>query len=596
MYGLKQGDDFIFFPSYLQTTSSDPSAENPYATYPNTTICGSYVFVFYSDVYADTYEDGSNPMIAVGNIDTETWADAKVIEGAEGSIPAAISLEGDVVFDGEKYIALVTIEQSGVKENLMRGTATDPMGDWTWTQIEEVGFGSDDVLIDYSSMVAEFAKDGDGNPTGFAFLCANGQTTDGNYLPLFGYAYSNDWGQTWNLETPGQLLTIPDDGVVDGDKNLADNGFSEQFPFVIGEGETEYHLAPDSSEYINKAKTWGRPDVVVTENNNINILIKTSPTTTGSGGLSSWYSDDRGDIYMGYYNLRGHFTGSGIEWKGAKLIGNFPHTAKMSSIYDGDPSKYINQYNANMTYLGDDRLLCTYAGVQFMGGDSIPATDAWPDLSDVGYDFVEDFYATVSHNAGTDDEKWAHESVDTIKFTGGRECLNYNPYNLTNTAEHDMGFTPAKMAKKVSEADGSVTYQTYGIAMYADLTAPIADTPTRLYEYEGDYHLWDIKVNYDLNNIGEDPFTARKVYKLKQNYPNPFNPTTTINFKLDAASDVRLTVFNALGEEVASLVNGRIGKGMHKVKFDGRGLNSGVYFYRLNVNGAVDTKKMVLTK
>ncbi|PIE78280.1 MAG: hypothetical protein CSA15_08935, partial [Candidatus Delongbacteria bacterium] len=83
---------------------------------------------------------------------------------------------------------------------------------------------------------------------------------------------------------------------------------------------------------------------------------------------------------------------------------------------------------------------------------------------------------------------------------------------------------------------------------------------------------------------------------LEQNYPNPFNPTTSINYSLNSASKVNLTVFNAAGEMVTELVNGSEAAGNHSVSFDGSNLNSGVYFYKLTVNGISETKKMVLTK
>jgi hypothetical protein len=85
-------------------------------------------------------------------------------------------------------------------------------------------------------------------------------------------------------------------------------------------------------------------------------------------------------------------------------------------------------------------------------------------------------------------------------------------------------------------------------------------------------------------------------YGLAQNFPNPFNPSTTINFNLDRRSDVRLTVFDVLGNTVAELVNGVQSSGLHTVTFDGSNLSSGVYFYKLETANNVTTKKMMLMK
>jgi photosystem II stability/assembly factor-like uncharacterized protein len=75
---------------------------------------------------------------------------------------------------------------------------------------------------------------------------------------------------------------------------------------------------------------------------------------------------------------------------------------------------------------------------------------------------------------------------------------------------------------------------------------------------------------------------------LFQNYPNPFNPTTTIGYSLPDRSEVKLTVFNALGQQIALLLDGEMEAGNHTVRFDGTGLSSGVYFYRLSVRPTLE--------
>ncbi|OYV86898.1 MAG: hypothetical protein B7Z63_03285 [Ignavibacteriae bacterium 37-53-5] len=85
-------------------------------------------------------------------------------------------------------------------------------------------------------------------------------------------------------------------------------------------------------------------------------------------------------------------------------------------------------------------------------------------------------------------------------------------------------------------------------------------------------------------------------FALMQNYPNPFNPTTVISYKLSAFSSVTLKVYDILGREVATLVNGRESAGSHSVTFDGSRLASGVYFYRLEAGASSDTKKLILVR
>lgn len=85
-------------------------------------------------------------------------------------------------------------------------------------------------------------------------------------------------------------------------------------------------------------------------------------------------------------------------------------------------------------------------------------------------------------------------------------------------------------------------------------------------------------------------------YELNQNYPNPFNPTTSISFTLSKVENVSLTVYNIIGQEVASLINGQMNAGLHVVTFNAAKLASGIYFYRLQTSDFVAIKKMVLLK
>src|SRR6056297_675746 len=85
-------------------------------------------------------------------------------------------------------------------------------------------------------------------------------------------------------------------------------------------------------------------------------------------------------------------------------------------------------------------------------------------------------------------------------------------------------------------------------------------------------------------------------FELNQNYPNPFNPTTQIDFALPEASDVRLEIFNVIGQRVSILVNEQRTAGYHNVMFDASSLASGVYFYRIQAGSFVKTQKMMLVK
>jgi predicted GH43/DUF377 family glycosyl hydrolase len=135
----------------------------------------------------------------------------------------------------------------------------------------------------------------------------------------------------------------------------------------------------------------------------------------------------------------------------------------------------------------------------------------------------------------------------------------------------------------------------------------------RVIKDENRYRMWYSGRGANVNRIGyaEDDAvsTINDAYSnipsqitLKQNYPNPFNPETTIQYGLPKPSTITLTLYNLLGEEVATLLNNELqDRGYHAINWDGRNAEgnvvvSGVYFYRLRVDGFVKTNKLMLLR
>lgn len=106
----------------------------------------------------------------------------------------------------------------------------------------------------------------------------------------------------------------------------------------------------------------------------------------------------------------------------------------------------------------------------------------------------------------------------------------------------------------------------------------------------------DIDGTFEYSDEVEVNLGTPEKFELNQNFPNPFNPMTSIQFNIPQDSQVRLNVFNVLGEEVSELINDNISAGYHSVNFDASQLNSGIYFYKLETNNFTQIRKMMLVK
>ena len=110
--------------------------------------------------------------------------------------------------------------------------------------------------------------------------------------------------------------------------------------------------------------------------------------------------------------------------------------------------------------------------------------------------------------------------------------------------------------------------------------------------YQGFY----VKGNPVTDIENESNTTNIVSFRLSQNYPNPFNPTTMIQYSIPKTSMVSIKVYDILGRQVETLVNGQKVAGNYSVQFNGSNLSSGIYFYRIESGDFVQTKKLVLLK
>jgi len=103
-------------------------------------------------------------------------------------------------------------------------------------------------------------------------------------------------------------------------------------------------------------------------------------------------------------------------------------------------------------------------------------------------------------------------------------------------------------------------------------------------------------VTGDLIDLVSDSRAMTASYSLAQNYPNPFNPSTVIRYNIARQGFVKLSVYNLIGQKVASLVNEEHPAGIYEISFNASGLASGIYFYRIETGNYSEVKKMLLLK
>ncbi len=155
----------------------------------------------------------------------------------------------------------------------------------------------------------------------------------------------------------------------------------------------------------------------------------------------------------------------------------------------------------------------------------------------------------------------------------------------------------------VVQRNGILNFQNTGswYDYFSGDTINVAATQKTFSLAPGEFHIYTTKKLPTpeagiITNINEANSIAVTSYKLMQNYPNPFNPTTVIEYQIPQQGLVSLKVFDILGREVATIVNGVQTAGTHSITFDGSKLSSGVYFYSLKTGNFFGVKKLILMK
>ena len=214
-----------------------------------------------------------------------------------------------------------------------------------------------------------------------------------------------------------------------------------------------------------------------------------------------------------------------------------------------------SQYDSSVPYDEGYQIFPRYYASDFLPPGTLPVelTSFSANVSD-GNVVLKWSTATEINNSGFEIERKSNGEYRTIAFIQG--------YGTT-TNEHNYSYTDNNLN------NGAYTYRLKQV------------------DYDGTFAY--------SNEINVEVSTPVK-FELSQNYPNPFNPSTKISFSIPQNSEVTLTIFNVLGQEVTKLVNGFMEAGNHTIDFNAAGFNSGIYFYKLEAGNFSEVRKMTLLK
>lgn len=180
-----------------------------------------------------------------------------------------------------------------------------------------------------------------------------------------------------------------------------------------------------------------------------------------------------------------------------------------------------------------------------------------------------------------------------LLVTGGSdsaEASTWELYNLQSFSNIYQGIYPGKY----KQIDPVVNLLPDGKVLFAGGKTTYGRSGLPIIEFMRVCYLYDPNGMGD--SIEQEPSSSIKTFRLFPNYPNPFNPSTIITFQLSQSSHVRITIYNALGRKITTLVNTQETRGIHHLTFNSYGLSSGVYFYQIIVGKRIQTGKMVLVK
>jgi Secretion system C-terminal sorting domain len=190
------------------------------------------------------------------------------------------------------------------------------------------------------------------------------------------------------------------------------------------------------------------------------------------------------------------------------------------------------------------------------------------------------------NRTGAGDKIFRSIAITTpVELSSFSSTVNGNNVNLSWSTATELNNRGFELERRSSDGDfnkiafikgNGTTIQTNNYS-YSDKNLPNGKYSYRLKQI-------DFNGESTVSETTEAEISFADMFYLDQNYPNPFNPVTTIKFNIPENSNVRIEIFNALGEKCSDLVNSYMTAGHHEVTFEPKNLSSGIYYYSIHSN------------
>jgi len=297
-----------------------------------------------------------------------------------------------------------------------------------------------------------------------------------------------------------------------------------------------------------------------------------------------------------------------IEAKNGKAAYNSQIISEMNAARNAQGTLWVQNiedeweiFDGNRTYAKGGCVLHMLRGVV---GDStffdiMRAYSSDPSVS-YGAATTEDFQAIAESVYGQSlnyfFQEWVYgENEPTYSVGWNKSFVSGDIYNISLNINQAVNSNPSfytmPVQISINTTLGDTIVTLFNNAQTQNFQFQVVGNPGSIVFDPGN---WILKNNTIITSMEDLTFPVQ--FSLEQNYPNPFNPNTVISYQTPVSGNVILKVYDVLGNEVATLVNGQVEAGKHNIDFDASGLNSGVYFYKIEIGSFVDTKKMILLK